>query len=122
MRFITEFALSELQIKHARDQSVEYHKSICDRKIGTMISESFEWNNRDISRTIQANDNNAHSEIKMGETFTLEIEAFPMDKWVEFKQKVFSEMLEMGPMFSGVRMLELIKELESFGKPATSTP
>lgn len=43
---------------------------------------------------------------------------FPMDKWVEFKQKLFSEISIHDGSVNGIKVLEFIKELESFGKPA----
>jgi len=98
MRFITEF---ELRFPYQLSV-LETYKIRHQLDIGNQIGEAFDWQNE-------------HDEEK--DKHRLGIEAFPMDKWVEFKQKVFFEMLEMGPMFSGVRMLELIKELESFGKP-----
>jgi len=44
-----------------------------------------------------------------------------MDKWIEFKRKLFDELIKSegwSHPVNSVKVLELIKELESFGKPA----
>lgn len=106
MRFITEFELNTpFEIKNYKGLrekgSAEW--------LGLDISKAFGWNKR--------------SEIKASgatiETHKLEIEAFPMDKWIEFKQKI-SNVLGHGSR-EEYEILHLIKELESFGKPLGET-
>lgn len=105
MRFITEF-----ELKFPYQLSVlETYKVKHQFDIGNQIGEMTDWANEHDDET---------------DRFKLEIEAFPMDKWIEFKQKLFS-LLQQGSVhfapLNEVKVLELIKELESFGKPAGAT-
>lgn len=105
MRFITEF---ELQQYHLDDPwvnvGIENRKNILQSDLGDMLADSFGWQN-------PVNGNNCHHR--------LEIEAFPMDKWVEFKKELFTTLQQgMFPVLNEIKILELIKELESYGKPA----
>ena len=95
MRFITEFELN------ASENAIDAYKANGQWNIGLMIRDSFGWQN-------PVNGNPHHHR--------LEIEAFPMDKWIEFKQKLFTHLqcAEINP----VHILQMIKDLESFGKPA----
>lgn len=95
MRFITEFELkfpyqlSVLETYKVRGQMLD---------IGNQIGDAFDWQNE-------------HDDEK--EKYSLEIEAFPMDKWVEFKRRLFLHLRATGlyePTFKG-----LIDELESYG-------
>lgn len=99
MRFITEFELnSPFEIKNYKG----LREKGSAKWLGLDISKAFGWNKR--------------SEIKANgqtiETHKLEIEAFPMDKWVEFKQKLFMECGMPEP--NGVAILEMIKDLEFY--------
>lgn len=105
MRFITEF-----EIRAEDNKDVGYRKMLlfnqkANRQIemGQMIANSFGWEN-------PVNNNLLHHR--------LEIEAFPMDKWIEFKQKLGYHINESGGVISANYILNIIKELESFGKPA----
>jgi hypothetical protein len=93
MRFITEF--------DAVDEKWEYMNLVTHESLmGTQIASAFDY-------------------VKSGNNHRkLEIEAFPMDKWREFKSK----LLEHFCVYPGstTKMLDLIKELESFGKPVTT--
>lgn len=96
MRFISEF--------ESCDDGANYHynESIANRELGEAIAKAFNW-------TKSKNEFNN----------TLEIEAFPMDKWVEFKKELFTTVQQgMFPALNEIKILELIKELESFCKPA----
>lgn len=102
MRFITEFELhTPFEIKNYKGLrekgSAEW--------LGLDISKAFGWNKR--------------SEIKASgatiETHKLDIEAFPMDKWIEFKNKLFEHIVDTNHFVSGTRILEMIKELEFHG-------
>lgn len=105
MRFITEFKLEEA----GEEKVIATFKASGQFSIGNMIAESFEWKmNRFGTR---------HPEPVVGERYTLEIEAFPMDKWVEFKQNLFSKFID-DDYENAEQVLQLIKDLESFGKPA----
>lgn len=107
MRFITEFETDD-------SNYVKGIKKIHgEENIGHEIAKVFGWDERGL--TTLAKD----SPIK--HIYKLEIEAFPMDKWIEFKQKLFTYLLESGPMVSGTHILEIIKGLESFGKPSGDT-
>lgn len=105
MRFITEFELKEFdRVKLA--YIVDDQKFIRENEIGKSIGKAFGFEN-------PVNGNDLH--------YKLEIEAFSIDKWVEFKQKLFTHIYEegrRGVVFNQIRVLELIKELESFSKPA----
>jgi hypothetical protein len=110
MKFETEFKLTEYQLKVASRKNVIIESYAARHKadIGNAIGDVFGWEN-------PVNDNPLH--------YKLEIEAFPMDEWIEFKQKLFTHIYEegrRGVVFNQVRVLELIKELESFGKLVTN--
>lgn len=93
MRFITEFELEPTK-------SPEWHIEHSQRRLGEMILDSFGiFEYGFISRSGAA-------AIRR----SLEIEAFPMDKWIEFKQRLFMECGMPEP--NGVSILEMIKELE----------
>jgi hypothetical protein len=105
MRFITEFESThggESQLRYI--EQIPYWQERGEADMGTMIGRSFGWKQHEVL-----------SEIR----HTLEIEAFPMDKWVEFKQKL-STAIRYG---HGVSSTEsLLQELESFGNSVTKTP
>lgn len=103
MRFIAEFKVPESHKKLIKDSVISYNKTIQVQLLGDKIEEAFGWNNL-------SSDNGVHHQ--------LEIEAFPMDKWVEFKQKLFDHLVIDGYEISPDYLRELVKELESFGKPA----
>lgn len=106
MRFITEFELNTpFEIKNYKGLrekgSAEW--------LGLDISKAFGWNKR--------------SEIKASgatiETHKLEIEAFPIDKWIKFKAGI-NECIEQTKagnypaMYSLLSVGNLLKELEAF--------
>jgi hypothetical protein len=104
MRFITQFEI----VPPAIEARLDAYKSRSEFELGQLIAQSFEWKNRGFIRT-----NNL-----AGLRYTLEIEAFPMDKWVEFKEKILNMKLYYE---SDVKVIEqYIQELESFGNPVTS--
>jgi hypothetical protein len=97
MRFITEFELKfPYQLSVLETYKVRNHLDI-----GNQIGESFEWKDEF--------DDDANR-------YKLEIEAFPMDKWVEFKKRLAEACNMSYP--NGTTILWLLSELESFGKPA----
>ncbi len=97
MRFITEFELAEGNINNAH-LSIEARKD-SEMKIGFAICSAFGW---------ESSENNLRHKIA--------IEAFPMDKWVEFKQKLIKNFADD---ISARNILSiLIEQLESFGKPS----
>jgi hypothetical protein len=100
MRFITEFKCDDSSWD-AIPAIIKHRKSSREIEMGNMIAESFGWQN-------PVHKDSFHHR--------LEIEAFPMDKWVEFKQKMFSKFIDDDYEGAG-KMLEFIKELESLGKP-----
>lgn len=105
MRFITEFELKEFdRVKLAYIVNEQKGRRISD--IGKSIGKAFGFEN-------PVNGNDLY--------YKLEIEAFPMDKWIEFKKKLFAEIITCYNIDEPVRgedVLKLIKELESFGKPS----
>lgn len=104
MRFITELAVSKDRQYPAL--FVDFRKEKQAEVLGKDILKIFNW----------SKDSN-----EIEDHYKLEIEAFPMEKWIEFKQKLFTHVYEEGRQgiaFNQVRILELIKELESFGKSA----
>lgn len=95
MRFITEFEIRKEETKP--EIVIQYRKERGENGLGYLLAKSFGWEN-------PVNENKLHHR--------LEIEAFPMDKWVEFKQKLF---MECGmPKPNGVAILEMIKDLEFY--------
>lgn len=104
MRFITEFELDYPFTLRA----TELYKENMELKMGSMIAKDFNWKERSFENH------------KNGETnrWSLEIEAFPMDKWIEFKNKLFT-YLDDELMPSSIKILEMIKELEFYGKPSS---
>ena len=106
MRFITEFEITEAEVKYARYPVVEYRKQHGEANMGKLISESFDWSN-------PVNED--------GNRFRLCIEAFPDAKWIEFKNNLMDYLTECDiseEIPETLKVLKLIKELESFGKPA----
>lgn len=109
MRFITEFEITPDELKYANNPIKGHRKSCAEERLGEIIAESFGWEEKGrISR---------HG--ASGERYTLEIEAFPMDKWIEFKSKLLTEITDSNA--DGRFILKIIKELEFFGKPAGDT-
>lgn len=107
MRFITEFGLDVNINTKKLHFLIPDKKSIRELGIGKEIGMAFGW---------QQNGKTT-PEGRVTHHFSLEIEAFPMDKWVEFKQQLFSKLIDDDYEGAG-KILEFIKELESFGKPA----
>lgn len=106
MRFITEFELDGNIDTKLLSHLIPDKKGIREMGIGKDIGRAFGWYNYG-STTLTG---------PVKEHFKLEIEAFPMDKWVEFKKKLF--IATCIPRKTSGEILELIKELESFGKPS----
>lgn len=107
MRFITEFEI----IPPYTQSGLKSHKGYAYCELGALIGDAFGWEERGAT-TLDPKDPIKH-------VHKLEIEAFPMDKWVEFKKHLFLELDKEEP--SSVHIHELIKELESFGKPEEET-
>ena len=106
MRFITEF-----EIREEDNNSPDWREYFIGRQMGSrqvemgqMLADSFGWQN-------PVNGNALHHR--------LEIEAFPMDKWIEFKNKILDMKLYYPNDSSLIE--QYFKELESFGKPAADT-
>lgn len=104
MRFITEFEITKDDVKQGGKWPaylIDRQKEACEKEMGVILADSFGWQN-------PVNGNSLHHRM--------EIEAFPMHKWIEFKEHLFihlkRDLLDMD------YVLELFKTLESFGKPA----
>jgi hypothetical protein len=111
MRFITEFELEPNRYAKYPHLIIKSYKSLYEAKIGDKIAEAFGWDEKGTT-TITG---------PVKEHFKLEIEAFPIDKWVEFKKRLQS--LFINDMYGGdgfSEMKNLIEDLESFGNPVTS--
>lgn len=107
MRFITEFEIDGTQWD-LTPAIISHRKELSQAKIGSMIAESFGWQEKG-KTTPSPNSSVFHIN-------ELEIEAFPMDKWVEFK-KALLEILETPPGDDHARdAFQLISKLESFSK------
>jgi len=107
MRFITQFELrTPFEIKN--------YKSLREKGtaewLGLDIAKAFGWQSRGETTL------DLHSPVS--ERHTLEIEAFPMDKWLKFKAGI-NECIEQAkannypPMFALLSIGNLMKELES---------
>lgn len=100
MRFVTEFEVPEYFQSNRRIPYVPEKRHIMEVGMGNMIAESFGWQN-------PVNHNLDHHR--------LEIEAFRMDKWIDFKNRLLSHIHfcndEDTPV-DEIRVLQLIKELE----------
>jgi hypothetical protein len=107
MRFITEFESLYDGMNHPKHSKViKDYEGRGQMDIGNMIAQSFGWK---------------QNERRFNVLHSLEIEAFPMDKWIEFKNKLFTYLSDTDGMVSGTRILQMVKDLESFGKPAGAT-
>ncbi len=100
MRFIAEFEIHSNIDHKLLPHIIPDKRHIRELCIGRGIGAAFGWD-----ETPQSNNTMKYS---------LEIEAFPMDKWVEFKQKV-SNVLGHGSREEH-ELFYLIKELESYGQ------
>ena len=107
MRFITEFEISEEEISNPVTPIFTRLSTNCIYNLGQLLSDNFGWKQKEGGNTLQPK-----------ERYTLEIEAFPMDKWVEFKERLFKELDKVDP--SEIKIGRMIKELESFGNPVTN--
>lgn len=106
MRFITEFELDypyKLGTESGCKERAKYD-------MGAVIHEAFDWKE-------------LHSRVKGDfiekKKWSLEIEAFPMDKWVEFKEKLtfyLQECEDKDQLPETLWVIRMIKQLESFGK------
>lgn len=105
MRFITEFESSNYG---GSEQHYSEQRALYD--LGKVISESFGWDEK--GRTT------LHGPVTRYQS--LEIEAFPMDKWIEFKKR-FADALPDYDVVSRTRLINAMADLESFGKPAGDT-
>lgn len=103
MRFITEFEIDPLH----KDAGLDYYRSNSEHDLGHLIAEAFGWQER--------GDTTLAGPIK--ERHTLEVEAFPMDKWVEFRNAL-GEELNSSFSLDKDYIIELLEKLESFGKPS----
>lgn len=108
MRFITDFKVSGEELKYTPNPVIEHRKSCAEDILGNDISNAFSF--KELG-TIEESG-------LAGLYQTLEIEAFPMDKWESFKRNIlyYTERCEYKHL-----ILLLFEELESFGKPAGDT-
>lgn len=98
MRFITEF---ELLSKFEIEKYKTMRQGGAAEWLGLDIAQTFGWQIK--------------GQTPLYERHALEIEAFPMDKWIEFKDDLIYELRQ--PHADMDAVLKLIKKIESFGKP-----
>jgi hypothetical protein len=112
MKFTTDFKVSGVELKYTPNPVIEHRQSCAEDELGRNISGAFGFKELGI----------IEESGLAGLYKLLEIEAFPMEKWIEFKQKLFTELSNsIDPsrhIINEVKVLKLIKELESFGEPA----
>jgi hypothetical protein len=101
MRFITEF---ELEYPYTLFQ-MENLKFSLQEGLGNKIAESFQW--KEIGTTT------INGPVKY--KASIEIEAFPMDKWIEFRDNIIAESRK-GRSNRTNNIIKMIEELESHGK------
>lgn len=94
------------------DAITDHRKEWRQNELGKLIADAFGWTESGIT-SLKPSD-----AIK----FSLEIEAFPMDKWIEFKGKLRAYLDSVNNSGFGtmniVMIDKLFRELESFGKPS----
>lgn len=105
MRFITEFKVSGEELKYTPNPVIDHRKSCAEDELGSDISKAFSF--KELG-TIEESG-------LAGMYQQLEIEAFPMDKWVDFKQKLYELFHKNGLILSGGVLEHMLKELESYG-------
>lgn len=97
MRFITQFELEYPYTLTAPELCIER----AERQMGKMIEDSFTRKEKEV--LIRGNE---------GRRWSLEIEAFPMDKWIEFKKRV-ADALPDYDVVSRTRIINAFIDLES---------
>jgi hypothetical protein len=98
MRFITEFEITVAEKKYAETNILHNRRSRLEGEMGNMVAESFGWQNPVLGDPLR---------------YRLEIEAFPMEKWVEFKNRLLSFKKGHGDSIPLKSLFDLIKELET---------
>lgn len=99
MRFITVFESTyEATFEPGYDKYINACKGPGELEIGNLIGTTFGWK-----------ENKEPFKIHN----TLEIEAFPMDKWLEFKKRL-TEALPDYDAVSRIRIINALADLESF--------
>lgn len=96
MQFKTEFSL---KFPYQLSTS-ETHKVRHQLDIGNKIADHFNW-----EEEFDDDENR----------FKIEIEAFPTHRWIEFKNALFEYLHASGGNVSGVKILQMIKDLEFYG-------
>jgi len=103
MRFITEFEL----VPPAIEARLNAYKARGEFELGQEIAKLFEW--QQVGIMVQ----DKPAKLR----YTMEIEAFPVDKWVEFKKRLFAHLGTTGLYDKTFK--DLVSELESFRNPVT---
>src|ERR1044072_6020245 len=115
MRSITEFEFSPNPMEHeaAREYRIGNIKNAQERHLGWVIAKSFGWDVKGVTALTKTD--------PVKQWFTLEIEAFPMDKWIEFKKR-FKDALPDYDSVSRTRLLNALDDLESFVMTGNEKP
>lgn len=104
MKFVTDFKVSGEELKYTPNPVIDHRKSCAEDELGSDISKAFSF--KELG-TIEESG-------LAGMYQQLEIEAFPMDKWVEFKKKIIINL----PLYdnkSAKGIMTALDELESYG-------
>lgn len=102
MRFITEF-IFKFPYSHSDEIGRKLHYN---GLLGNAIAEAFGWDEK--------GETTPDLNCPISHKHKLEIEAFPMDKWVEFKKR-FMDALPDYDSTSRVRLINAIADLEKYG-------
>jgi len=110
MRFITEFELHSgynLEIKDYKS----FRECASAQALGLDIAKVFGWQSRGEGTMRAVGLQIMSTELK--KRHTLEIEAFPMDKWVEFRKKLIAELPEYDSA-AKIRIMNALSDLEHY--------
>jgi hypothetical protein len=108
MRFITEFERDGTRFD-ATPAIVDHRKELRQSEMGAMIARNFGWSTKGFTKS--------YIGAPAQQRWTLEIEAFPMDKWIEFKQRLLEYVKKRPGDVIGV--LQILKDVEFCVKPIT---
>lgn len=111
MRFITEFETPTY--KFVAKEYIAACRTRYALDIGNNISDAFGW--QQAAKTTLDGNNSIRQHHK------LEIEAFPMDKWLDFKDKLNGLLSIHCTSWATSEIYAMIESLESFGKPSGDT-
>lgn len=100
MRFITEFEITEKDNRDVGWKKALLFNQKSNRQIdmGKMLADSFGWANPVLNNPLR---------------YRLEIEAFPMDKWLEFRKRLW-DALPDHDQTSRTKIINALDDLQSY--------